>query len=554
VGFAATMLPITSPPSSSSAVLLPAASASAAAAATATTGGPPPQGRHRGRRRRKQQLLSGYRQQQWGDALYKLISSFLACLGAANLVAVGWEVGTLLRLDASTITTITGGAGGGADNNPVAALRGFGNAWKFRRRQESPTGEELAPSSSSAPWTGPGTLFVRETSANNFTGLLARPFQTWTSMHPDRRGEPLPCFPVDKEWTDAANNRGRQEYGSVSYQNRGPAKEGFLFMRPLKTGSTSSIGMILRMLTNLAKATKNRNDDNNHHGNEEDGEEAMCKVRFTHGFGTPPFAQRFKNRHRAKSYLWTILRDPTLRSISHYYFMWVSLKKTPPTDADFKFYLTHYPQMLDYYLHVLSTTPYKGRGIDDNKQKKGNSGNYDDDDDSKVALKTAQTVMTEYDFIGITERFDESAVALMMLLGLELGDVLYLSVKQAGGFDWAFHECMYVHKPYISPTMKQYFSSDEWKERIRYDAMLYRAANRSLDLTIDMLGPATFYRNLKTYQSALKVANERCGHTVVHRCTEGGERVPATDNDCLWDNGTCAILLIFVSPALLYIF
>jgi hypothetical protein len=38
-------------------------------------------------------------------------------------------------------------------------------------------------------------------------------------------------------------------------------------------------------------------------------------------------------------------------------------------------------------------------------------------------------ILSDYDFIGITERMAESAVALMMLLGVNMGDILYLSAK-----------------------------------------------------------------------------------------------------------------------------
>lgn len=293
-----------------------------------------------------------------------------------------------------------------------------------------------------------------------------------------------------------------------------------MFQRPLKTGSTSVIGMILRMLTKVAVRQN---------GPSPSSEEAekMCRVRFTHGFGQPPFARRFEGRDRNRSFLFTILRDPTPRSISQYYFMWVSLKKTPPSDQDFHRYLNSYPQMLDYYLKTISTKGFHGR---EKGQHSVDSG-----------VVTANAIINEYDFIGITERFDESAVVLAMILNLELGDVLYMSVKEAGGFDLAFKHCMYVFEPYVSPSMKVYFEGDEWKEKIKYDAALYRAANRSLDLTIDQLGRDEFLRNLHKFRSALKVANDRCGHTIIHRCTEGGEIVGASENDCLWDNAACGM-------------
>jgi len=381
----------------------------------------------------------------------------------------------------------------------------------------------------------PGTLFAKEISANNFQGLEARPYRRWPS-HLE-----LPCFEAEDKWA------------SFQVQNNGIVQEGFLFLRPKKCGSTSSIGMVLRFLYKLAHSK----------GFYRKGRE-MCRVRFDHGWRTPPLGERFQNRHPDKSFLWSILRDPTSRAISQYYFFQVSHSRVVPTDDDLKEWLDTHGDVQDYYLKALSTNQkYAGREAMD-----GNGG-----------LETAKAVLREYDFIGITgtygdacsifcstrwvfhscdshlfdfrfkttniERFDESAVVMMMLLDIPMGDMLYLSIKQAGGFDFAWYDCMYVWKPYISPSMQGYFLSEEWQSRIQYDAMLYRAANRSLDLTIDtVLGRPTFTDNLHKFQNALKVANARCAHTVLHRCTEGGEKVPATKHDCLWDNGMCIVRII----------
>jgi hypothetical protein len=38
-------------------------------------------------------------------------------------------------------------------------------------------------------------------------------------------------------------------------------------------------------------------------------------------------------------------------------------------------------------------------------------------------------ILADYDFMGTTERMDETAVALAMLLDLPLGDILYLDAK-----------------------------------------------------------------------------------------------------------------------------
>jgi hypothetical protein len=56
-----------------------------------------------------------------------------------------------------------------------------------------------------------------------------------------------------------------------------------------------------------------------------------------------------------------------------------------------------------------------------------------------------QDVIMDFDFIGVTERMDESLVALQLLLGLRMGDMLSSSSKVAGTFPMA-HRNMPVHK------------------------------------------------------------------------------------------------------------
>jgi len=141
---------------------------------------------------------------------------------------------------------------------------------------------------------------------------------------------------------------------------------------------------------------------------------------------------------------------------------------------------------------------------------------------------------------------------MSMLLGLGLGDILYLSTKQSGGtdFDYAWRDCYYIFRPYVSPSMQRYFESEEWHDQIMYDDMLYRVANRSLDLTIDnVLGRERFEEELQKFKRALQVVEERCGENGPNkssssrrrRCSEGGELVAEVNSDCLWDSTGCGM-------------
>lgn len=65
----------------------------------------------------------------------------------------------------------------------------------------------------------------------NFSGVLARSFEPWT--------HPLPCFEPEEDWQ------------AIDVQNS-PAESGFLYVKPYKTGSSTTSGINLRIARNVA--------------------------------------------------------------------------------------------------------------------------------------------------------------------------------------------------------------------------------------------------------------------------------------------------------------
>ena len=157
--------------------------------------------------------------------------------------------------------------------------------------------------------------------------------------------------------------------------------------------------------------------------------------------------------------------------------------------------------------------------------------------DKKVddPLLAANNIIRDYDFIGITERMDESLVVLQMLLDLETADILYLTAKGHGRFDDGGNNstCTYVVPSFVSPGMNDYFESREWTDRIVGDTHLYKAASISLDMTIDKLGRKAFGKQLAAFKEAKKIVDEKCQDTVVWPCSADGvfHRRP---QGCLW--------------------
>ena len=312
------------------------------------------------------------------------------------------------------------------------------------------------------------------------------------------------------------------------------------------------------------------------------------------------------------SFLWTLLRDPTTRATSNYFFLAISRKREKYSDEGFKYFLEDQEpssghlrfKRIHYYL-ALHTTNVTSRNkfnsavkamprskMDDkHEHPKSNSSSLtntnttndnDNDNDNNHKRKTsnhnhvaptapallltfddykdiANGIMLEYDFIAITERFDESMVVLSMLLGKDvtLGDMLYLSSKTAGGYDDGYfkNKCSFIQKSFVTEELKNYFNDGDydgndasfyqyqytWEERTRWDRALYEAANRSMDRTIEeVLGRTLFEQTLQRYKEALRKVNEKCAVVAKWPCTSDGIKRKKNETNCLGDGDACA--------------
>jgi hypothetical protein len=344
-----------------------------------------------------------------------------------------------------------------------------------------------------------------------FEGVRARPFtpHSYSKNHPNQN-QSLPCFPPEPNWRD------------VSVQMT-PSDVGFLFLKAYKTGSSTSSGINLRMARNVARQ--------HHQQHDKDNAFEICRSRFHHAWAS----DRYATRKVDDSFLWTVIRSPAQRIVSQFFHFEVSRHKLEPSDWNFINYIrsaaknTQKGVVFDYYLGALSTVPYRPGNHTSTSQK----------------VETANRILKDYDFIGITERMDESVVALSMLNGLALADVLYLKAKGHGGFDDAGgrkdNTCTYIWPSFVSDGMQAFFETEEWKEIIHWDSVLYQAANRSLDMTIDQLGRPEFEQQLAKYQHAKEIVHDRCLPVTVFPCSAGGKFSRETATDCLWRDSGCGM-------------
>jgi hypothetical protein len=292
---------------------------------------------------------------------------------------------------------------------------------------------------------------------------------------------------------------------SAAFDRKFMTQRGIVFLKPMKVGGSTASGINLRLAKNMAERLgKNY---------------PMCENNFDHAMGW-----MMPTRKRNESFLWTLLRDPTKRAISGFYHFGVSRFGMQENLENFVAFMLN---QTDYYLKLHSFTRFPSTG---NKNRKAEAVN---------------TIMKNYDFMAITERFDESMVVLQMLLkphNVTLGDMLYVQAKSSRGYDDGGHEgrCVLIRKSDLTREMKDFLASDKWRRRVEWDQAFYKAANHSLDMTIEQLGREDVERKLQLYLWAQSLVKQRCALEAKPPCTPNGVKRLPRDTNCLFSDSGCA--------------
>jgi hypothetical protein len=217
------------------------------------------------------------------------------------------------------------------------------------------------------------------------------------------------------------------------------------------------------------------------------------------------------------------LRDPTKKAISSFFHFKVGVGQMEPTDANFKRVLQH-PENENVYIRDLAMRPMWEFNGKENK------------------TKVIEEILNAYDFIAITERMDESLVVLKILVSLDFEDIIYVRERSKGGFSNGPENrpCLYIVPSFVTPGMREFFAGPKWAKQSLGDSMIYKAAYRSLDMTIDALGRKNVEQQVLRFQQINKKAQEMCESSVRSLCDVGGNLIPPTDNTCyIWGEG-CA--------------
>ena len=295
----------------------------------------------------------------------------------------------------------------------------------------------------------------------------------------------------------------------------------FLYCSVPKAASSTSAGVTIRISRNSQQRSRSN--------------KKSCKsMQWRHHL-----AQNYANRSRTKAYIWTTVRDPAERALSSIFFHNISLRSLQQqnnvSDHDLLEQLQYSTK--DHmgasslgqggfqlrYTAFREIAPYSFWNASRPRRVR-----------HPTALQNlVRETLSRYDFVAVTERMDESLVALALLLDVPVTDVLVSSAKVSGQSHFRFvhtaghkFSCLPTVRPYKSPRVKRFLASDAWKAANWGDYLLHEAASQSLDRTIEALGYERFGEALKEYRKWQERESQHCASTAQYPCSDTGVPQP----------------------------
>ena len=318
--------------------------------------------------------------------------------------------------------------------------------------------------------------------------------------------------------------------------------KGLIFIKIKKCASTTTRNIVRRIAYRHKPVNMNSNKATKNHSKH-------CSEQSKHNPAS--ILHYIPDRSHTKSYLFSFVREPTSRFVSHFYYAAVSRKGIIDNLENFKVYTREIDHSTDgasyenefkvmggYQMNYLTTSKndlYPALPL----------GTYWDEKDPSVVhhpeelVQRISKIIQEYNFIGVVERFDESLVALSFLLDLSLGDIIYAkSEKHAGSYELLHEEehlkCVKLVDKNVTPDWDEFLQSSEWKAQIAGDSLLYGSVDESLDKTIDyVIGRESFEKRLDTFKELMEYSSvdKGCGDDKYLECSSTGEKTPVPCKD-----------------------
>jgi len=152
-----------------------------------------------------------------------------------------------------------------------------------------------------------------------------------------------------------------------------------------------------------------------------------------------------------------------------------------------------------------------------------------------------EQTLEAYNFMGLTDRFDESMVVLHDILGIATADILYMTAKnssegQAGELDVKRGTTIVAHPALerMEPEIQSLVTDPEWISQHQWAVSLHKLAGKRLDERIQAIGEAEFARRLDLYHRMQDAAHVSC-----RQATSAGPK-PA----CYWNDNGCQYLCL----------
>lgn len=226
-------------------------------------------------------------------------------------------------------------------------------------------------------------------------------------------------------------------------------------------------------------------------------------------------------RNQNNSYLFTFVREPTKRAVSDFFYRKVTQDREEVNLENFQNGCCRSKQGLNgqagYQLAYISTD-----------EKLPEYTFWNDSDPNKVQnpkllLRRINNVFDTYDFIGVSERLNESLVVLSFLLDLSITEIVYVSYRQSGSYLEINKRCIKIVESHVTSDIEDYVETEEWKAKTAGDKLLHETVMAALDNTIDnVIGREMFQARLKEYEALLK-SMAKCETVCSSSCTNTGE-------------------------------
>lgn len=308
---------------------------------------------------------------------------------------------------------------------------------------------------------------------------------------------------------------------------RGEVAEGMIYIKTYKASSSTCEGIAWSIAHHVGQRQRNKLSASTT-TTTSSVVTPVCKAYTRHEFADNRMHAR---RHPTQSLLWTFVRNPAARDLSHvYHFEIGRLHRTDMTSLDIRRQIqTRIKGRQTRYLIPTKTSRAPLWPLHELRKNK-----------TELISYMKSEIFENYDFLGLTERMTDSLAVMVLLWDLQPQDVVVLNSKRSGGFDDGGHNdtCTVIPKAVMTPELQEYFETKHplWNA----DVLLYHAANASLQMTIDALGRDRVQHMAETIKRLQQRAQDLCLGEAFFPCSANGTfQLELAEQSCYVQDAGC---------------